>query len=157
MASTINQARLIEAAAHTVGVDLFRIDVRGSGDFEAAMQAARKDGALGIVLLASPLLTGNMTRLAELASAHRLASIYLYSAFARAGGLIGYGPSESDPSFSYRRSAFYIDKILKGANPAEMPVEQPTRFEFAINLKAAQQLGITIPATMLGRADEVIE
>jgi putative ABC transport system substrate-binding protein len=155
--STINQTRRIEAAAHGVGVDLFRIDVRGPSDFEAAMEAARKGGALGIVLLASPMITGGMNRLAELAAAQRLAAVYVYSAFARAGGLIGYGPSESDPSFSYRRAAYYIDKILKGANPAEIPVEQPTRFELSINLKVAKALGIAIPATMLGRADEVIE
>ena len=155
--STINQTRLIDAAAHAVGVDLLRIDVQGPGDFEGAMDAARKGGASGIVLLASPMITGGMNRLAELAAAQRLAAVYVYSAFARAGGLIGYGPSESDPSFSYRRAAYYVDKILKGANPAEMPVEQPTRFEFAVNLKVAKALGITIPATMLGRADEVIE
>ena len=155
--STINQTRLIEAAAHTVGVDLFRIDVQNPGDFEAAMRAARNGGAKGIVLLASPLFTGGRTRLAELLSANRLASVYLYSAFAHAGGLIGYGPSEADPSFSYRRAAFYVDKILKGANPADIPVEQPSRFEFTINLRTAKALGITIPATMLGRADEVIE
>jgi putative ABC transport system substrate-binding protein len=155
--STINQTRLIEAAARTVGVDLLRIDVRGPADFQPALETARKEGARGIVLLASPMITGGMTELAQLASVHGLAAIYVYAAFARAGGLIGYGPSESDPSFSYRRAAFYIDKILKGANPAEMPVEQPTRFELAINLKAAKALGITIPATMLGRADEVIE
>ena len=86
-----------------------------------------------------------------------LASIYYNARFARAGGLIGYGPSEADPSFNYRRAALYVDKILKGGNPAEMPVEQPTRFELTINLKTAEMLGITIPATMLGRADEVIE
>jgi putative ABC transport system substrate-binding protein len=155
--STINQSRLIEAAAKTVGVDLFRIDVRNVAEFDAAMDAARNGGAKGIVLLASPMLTGGMTQLAELTSARGIASVYLYTAFARVGGLIGYGPSEADPSFNYRRAAFYVDKILKGANPAEMPVEQPARFELAINLKTAKALGITIPATMLGRADEVIE
>ena len=84
-------------------------------------------------------------------------ALVLHHAFHRAGGLIGYGPSEADPSFNYRRAALYVDKILKGGNPAEMPVEQPTRFELTINLKTAKMLGITIPATMLGRADEVIE
>ena len=88
------------------------------------------------------MITGGMNGLAELAAAQRLAAVYVYSAFARAGGLIGYGPSKSDPSFSYRRAAYYVDKILKGANPAEMPVEQPTRFEFAVDLKVAKALGI---------------
>jgi putative ABC transport system substrate-binding protein len=156
-ASTVNQTRLIEAAAHTVGVDLFRIDVREPGDFQSALETARKEGAKGIVLLASPMITGGMSKIAGIAAAQGLAAIYVYSAFARAGGLIGYGPSEADPSFSYRRAAFYVDKILKGGNPADIPVEQPTRFEFTINLKVAKTLGITIPATMLGRADEVIE
>ena len=155
--STTNQARLIDAAAGTVGVDLLRIDVREPGDFQAALDRARDAGAKGLVLLGSPMLTGDMAQLAGLASARGLASIYYNARFARAGGLIGYGPSEADPSFNYRRAALYVDKILKGGNPAEMPVEQPTRFELTINLKTAKMLGITIPATMLGRADEVIE
>jgi putative tryptophan/tyrosine transport system substrate-binding protein len=81
----------------------------------------------------------------------------MYRAFARAGGLIGYGPLEDDPSFSYRRAAVFVDKLLKGVKAAELPVEQPTKFELAINLKTAKLLDVTIPATMIGRADEVIE
>jgi ABC-type uncharacterized transport system substrate-binding protein len=96
-------------------------------------------------------------QLAELAATHRLPAIYYNRGFVEAGGLLAYGPKESDPSWGWRRAAVFVDKILKGANPADLPVEQPTVFELIINLKTAKALGLTIPPSMLGRADQVIE
>jgi putative tryptophan/tyrosine transport system substrate-binding protein len=155
--STPHQLKTIKDAAQSVGVDLYQVIVRTPDDFGTAFADAQKSRAAGLVMLASPLFTTQIPRLAELALTHRLAAIYVYRAFAEAGGLIGYGPLGSDPSFSYKRAAVFVDKLLKGAKAAELPVEQPTKFEFVINLKTAKALGITIPATMVGRADEVIE
>ena len=154
---TANQVRLTEQAARSIGVGFLKLDVRKPGDFSEAIATARERGAKGIVLLASPMMSGNMSLLAELALANRLAAVYLYPMFVKAGGLFSYGPDENDPSFNYKRAAFYVDRILKGAKPADLPVEQPTRFVFGINLKTAKTLGVRIPETMLGRADEVIE
>jgi putative ABC transport system substrate-binding protein len=155
--STAHQLKTVEDAARSVGVDLHKVTVRSPEHFAGAFAAMQQAEAKGLVLLASPLFTTQMLRLAELALTHRLATIYMYRAFAHAGGLIGYGPLESDQSFSYRRAAVYVDKILKGATPAELPVEQPTKFELVINLNTSKALSITVPPTMLGRADEVIE
>jgi putative ABC transport system substrate-binding protein len=154
---TANQLRLTEQAARSIGVAFLKLDVRTPGEFSGAIAIARERGAKGIVLLASPMMSANMSRLAELALENRLAAVYLYPMFVRAGGLFSYGPDENDPSFNLKRAAFYVDRILKGAKPAELPVEQPTRFVFGINLKTAKTLGVRIPETMLGRADEVIE
>lgn len=101
----------------------------------------------------SPLFTNN-TR--QLAVKHRLPAIYYNRRFVETGGSTAYGPDESDPSWGYRRAAIFVDKILEGAKPVDLPVEQPTRFEFVINLKAAKQTGVTIPPNVLARADAVI-
>lgn len=97
---------------------------------------------------------GDVAQLAKLAAVHRLPSTYSRREFAEAGGLLAYGPSFAD---NYRRAATYVDRILKGARPADLPVEQPTRFELVINLKTARALGITVPPPLLGRADQVIQ
>ncbi len=154
---TANQLRTIEDAARSLKVDLHTVEVRGPGEFTAAFAAMQEAGARGVVILASPLFTVRMTQLAELAAAHRIAATYTYRAFVEAGGLMSFGPLDSDPSFTFRRAAYYVDKLLKGAKVAELPIEQPTRYSLAINLKTAKTLSLEIPPSLLARADEVIE
>jgi len=110
--------------------------------------------AEGVIILSGPEFIRNLGRLAELAAMRRLPSLWQYRNYVVAGGLLSYGPSITDLS---TRAVFFIDKILKGANPAELPVQQPTRFELGINLKTARTLGLTIPQSLLLRADEVIQ
>jgi len=102
----------------------------------------------------APLLVTNLARIAGFAAKNRLASIFHLSEFAQSGGLLAYGPDRSD---LFRRAASYVDKILKGAKPADLPVEQPTKFELAVNLRTAKALGLTVPPLILAQADEVIE
>jgi len=154
---TANQLRTIEQAARSVTVDLHTVEWRSPEDLAVAFAAMREAGVKGVVILASPLLSAQMTRLSELAAAHRIATTYIYRAFVEVGGLISYGPLDSDPSFNRRRAAYFIDRLLKGAKVADVPVEQPTRFYLAINLKTASALGLDIPPTLLALADEVIE
>ena len=151
---TKQQVTTVKAAAHAMDVQTHVLEVRHHGDYEAALRAARQNKAGGIVILASPILTNNQAHLAELAARNRLPSVYYHRGFAEAGGLFAYGPSEAD--FNWRRAATYVDKILKGARPGELPVEQPTKFELVINLKTAKALGLTIPQSLLVRADEII-
>ena len=151
---TKQQVMTVKAAAHAIDVQTHVLEVRHHGDYEAALRAARQNKAGGIVILASPILTNNQAHLAELAARNRLPSVYYHRGFAEAGGLFAYGPSEAD--FNWRRAATYVDKILKGARPGELPVEQPTKFELVINLKTAKALGLTIPQSLLVRADEII-
>ena len=154
---TSNQLRSIEQAARLLGVELSKAEVRRSEEFAGAFAAVQSAGIKGLVILGSPLFSFQLPRLAQLAAAHGLAAIYTYRAFAQAGGLMGYGPVEADPRFSYRHAAVYVDKLLKGAKVSDLPVEQPTRFELAVNLKTAKALGLTIPQSLLLRADQVIE
>ena len=122
-------------------------------DFEVAFRAAAGWGAGAILTLDNPLTLGHRQKIASLASGNRLPSMFDAKQFVEAGGLISYGPDFDDV---YRRAAIYVDKILKGAKPADLPVEQPTKFELVVNLKTAQALGITIPPEVLSRADRVI-
>ena len=154
--STANQLRTLERAAPALGVHLHVVEVRSPDDFASAFAAAHTAQAEGLVLLGSPLFGAYTPRLVELAAQHRLPMIGYFRRFADAEGLMAYGPKESDPSWGERRAAVFVDKILKGAKPADLPVEQPTKFELVINLKTAQALGITIPPTLLFLADEVI-
>jgi putative ABC transport system substrate-binding protein len=151
-----NQRSTLEQAAQAMGIHLHLFEVRSADDFNGAFAAAHTVQAEGLVILASRLFTQNAPQLAVLAAQHRLPAIYYYRRFAETGGLMAYGPQESDPSWGFRRAAAYVDKILKGAKPADLPVEQPTRFELVINLKTAQTLGLTIPPTLLFQADEVL-
>jgi putative ABC transport system substrate-binding protein len=155
--STANQLRTIECAARSLKVDLHTVEVRGLGEIAAAFAAIQEAGAQGVVILASPLFTVRMTQLAELAAVHRIAATYTYRAFVEAGGLISYGPLDSDPSFTFRRAAYFVDKLLKGAKVAELPIEQPTKFFLAINLKTAKTLNLEISPSLLALTDEVIE
>ena len=154
---TANQRRTLEHAAPALGVHLHVVEVRSPDDFDSAFAAAHTAQAEGFVILASPLFGLHLPRLVELAAQHRLPMIGWNRRFAEAGGLMAYGPKESDPSWGWRRAAVFVDKILKGAKPADLPVEQPMKFELVINLKTAQALGLTIPPTLLFQADKVIQ
>jgi putative ABC transport system substrate-binding protein len=127
--------------------------VRGPNDFERAFETASTGDAGALVLLSSPWVSIHPRRLAELAAQHRLPAISLFPGFAVAGGLISYGPNMVDIG---RRCAVFVEKILKGATPADLPIERPTTFRLVINLKTAQALGLTIPPSLLFQADEVI-
>ncbi len=154
---TVNQLRTLERAAHAAGVQMHVLEVRSVDDFAGAVAAATTAQAEGVVILGSTLMTENVARLADLAAKHRLPAIYTNRRFAEAGGLLTYGPKESDPDWGWRRAAVFVDKILKGAKPADLPVERPSKFELVLNLKTAKALGLIIPPTLLFQADEVIQ
>jgi putative ABC transport system substrate-binding protein len=143
-----------ELAAVGFGVHLQVLDVRDPKDIENGFQAASKGHADAVLVLGGPVATSQRGHIAELAAKSRLPAIYPQSDYMDAGGLMFYGPSISD---LFHRAATYVDKILKGAKPADLPVEQPTKFELIINLKAAKQIGLTIPPNVLVRADKVIK
>ena len=133
---------------------LLSVEVRDAAKIEAAFQTASNAGAGALLIPASGLLFSRASQLVELAALRRIPTIYELRPFVDVGGLMSYGANIED---IWRRAATYVDKILKGANPAELPIEQPTKFELVINLKTAKALGITIPPALLARADEVIE
>jgi putative ABC transport system substrate-binding protein len=143
-----------EAAAGTLGVQLLAFGVRGPDEFDRAFAAITRETVDALLVLADPILALHQKRIVEYAEKNRLPAIYGIKEFAAAGGLLAYA---SDLTSQFRRAAAYVDKILKGAKPADLPVEQPAKFELVINLKTAKALGITIPPSILARADEVIE
>ena len=143
-----------QRAARTLGLELQRFDVQDLAEFDRAFSEMTAWRADGLIVLAADLFARHRPRLAELAAQHGLPSMYSSKEFAQAGGLVAYGPSVSDAS---RRAASYVDKILKGARPADLPVEQPREFDLVINLRTAQALGITIPRHVLLQATEVIQ
>ena len=143
-----------EVPARALGLDLAVVGVQRSEDFDAAFRAAIQARVDGLVVLRDPVLLINRERLLALAAESRLPAIYGMREFAESGGLISYGP---DLAEMYRPAAYLVDKILKGARPAELPIEQPTRFELVINVKTARSLGLTIPQSLLVRADQVIQ
>jgi putative tryptophan/tyrosine transport system substrate-binding protein len=142
----------LAAAAHRV--QLQYTDIRQPNDIESAIQSAEKQRVNGVLTMTSPMLFSHRAQVAAFAIKHHLPAIYHQSQYVEAGGLMSYGASFTDMD---RRAAIYVDKILKGAKPAEMPIEQPTKFELVINLKAAKQIGLTIPPNVLARADKVIK
>ena len=144
----------VEPAAGALGVKLQFLDVLGPKDIEPAFRAASKGRAEGVLVLTGPVINLQRKRIAELAAKNRLPAIYPFPDYVEAGGLMSYSANIVD---LYRRAATYVDKILKGAKPADLPVEQPIKFEFIINLKAAKQIGLTIPPNVLARADKVIK
>jgi putative ABC transport system substrate-binding protein len=146
--------REMERAAGELGVKLQSSDIAGPKAIETAFLAASKGRADAVLVMSSGVLNAQRKQLAELAVKGRLPAIYFRSEFVQDGGLMSYGASFTDMD---RRAATYVDKILKGAKPADLPVEQPTKFEFIINLKAAKQIGLTIPPNVLVRADKVIK
>jgi len=145
---------ILPAEAHALGLTIQSWEVRDADGFASVFDALNKERPDGLYVLAGPLVRANGKRIAGFALKSRLPSVYATRDSIDAGGLMYYG---ADQAHSYRRVAYYVDKILKGANPAELPVEQPTKFEFVINLKAAKQIGLTIPPNVLARADKVIK
>ena len=143
----------IEIAAKALGLKVQYLDVPNVRSIETAFRAASKEGANGVIVLGSPILNSQRTLIVELAAKSRLPSIYSRPEYVQDGGLMTYGVNFND---LFRRAATYVDKILKGAKPADLPVEQPTKFELIINLKTAKQIGLTIPPNVLARADKVI-
>jgi putative ABC transport system substrate-binding protein len=153
-ASGPTQRRALEVAAQLFDVKLIVIEVRQLADLESAFQSIVQQGARTLVLLPSPYVGGNTKLLSDLSLKHRLPSVSVFPHFARDGGLMAYGP---DLMGFFRQLGVMAAKIFRGANIAELPIETPTRFEFVLNLKTAKLLGLTIPASILVRADEVIE
>ena len=145
--------REMELAAGAFRVQLQYLDVRSANDIESAFRTASKGPADAVLLLGSPIASSQRTQIAAFAVKSKLPAIYPWPEFVEDGGLMAYGVSITD---LFRRAAIYVDKILKGTKPADLPVEQPTKFEFVINLKAAKQIGLTIPPNVLARADRVI-
>jgi putative tryptophan/tyrosine transport system substrate-binding protein len=147
-------AKETEVSARSMGVQLIRVEVQSPDDIDSAFRAITKERTNGLLMRLQPsLFSAHYRRVAEYTIKNRLPSIALVPAWANAGGLMSYG---ADLSFQYRRAATYVDKILKGTKPADLPVEAPTKFEFVINLKTAKQIGLSIPPNVLARADRVI-
>jgi putative ABC transport system substrate-binding protein len=143
-----------EVAARALGVRLQVVEARGPADFDRAFSDMTRARAGALTVWGSSLFNAERRRLVDLAAKNRLPTAFPWREFVDVGGLMSYGPSLAD---LFRRAATYVDKILKGAKPADLPVEQPTKFELVINLKTAKALGLTIPPSLLGRADEVIQ
>jgi putative tryptophan/tyrosine transport system substrate-binding protein len=152
--SIVVELKEILPAARGIGLTVRSWEVRDADGFEKVFAAMSKERADGLYVLASPLMRDNRNRIVKLALKSRLPSIYSYRESIDAGGLIYYGADLAD---SYRRVAYYVDRILKGATPANLPVERPAKFELVINLKTAKQIGMTIPQKVLARADKVIK
>ena len=146
------QLKGAQVAARTLGVQLLPLPVQGPNDLDSAVATAR--GTDGLLMLESPFFTTHRARLAELVARSRVPAIYGQREYVAAGGLMSYGADFQD---LFRRAAPYVDKLLKGAKPADLPVEQPTKFEFVINLRTSRALGLTIPPSLQLRADQVIE
>jgi len=144
----------IKAASRELGLELLLLPVHGPADLIAAFKAATRDRVEALIVIDDVVTTQHSVEILNLAATHSLAVVSQYRAFAEAGALLAYGPNTSA---MYRRAAYYVDRILKGAYAGDLPVEQPTKFDLVINLKTAKALGVTIPPTLLARADEVIE
>jgi putative ABC transport system substrate-binding protein len=146
--------RQASAVAPTLGITLQPHDIRTSEDLDGAFAAIRKERPDALFILADRVFLHNRQRLMDFAEQQRLPSVNAYEELVEAGGLMSYGPSYED---MHRRAAIYVDKILKGAKPGNLPIEQPTKFTFIINLKSAKALGLTVPPLVLGLADRLIE
>ena len=154
IAAGAGQLGAIQAMAPSFGVELSPVGVRDAGEIERAITAFARASNSALIVTPSPLALVNRELIATLAARHRLPAVYGFRYHVTVGGLISYGPDSVDP---YRRAAGYVDRILKGEKPAELPVQAPTKYELVINLKTAKALGLTVPPSLLGRADEVIE
>jgi putative ABC transport system substrate-binding protein len=153
--SDASQVKLLKLSAHTLGLQLVVVIVRGLDDLESGLGEVVRAQAQSLIVLSSPFLFTHRNRLVALAARHRLPTMYHEKEFViAAGGLMAYSADFRD---LFRRAAGTVDKILKGAKPADLPIEQPTKFDFVINLKTAKALGLTIPPSLLARADQVIE
>src|SRR5215510_1380241 len=152
--SVLDVKEVLPVAARALRLTIQPWELRGTDDFEKVFSAMSKQRPDGLYATAGPLMRPNRKRIVDFALKSRLPSMYTSTTFVDAGGLMSYGADDAD---SYRRVAIYVDKILKGAKPADLPVEQPTKFEFIINLKTAKQIRVTIPQSLLYRADKVIK
>ena len=152
--TTKDMRKEVEVAARALGVRLQFIETRGPADFDRAFSEMTRARAGALTVLGGSMFFSQRRRLVDLAATNRLPAVYPARESVEAGGLMAYGPSVPD---LFRRAATYVDKILKGAKPGDLPVEQPTKFELVINLKTAKALGLTIPPSLLQRADQVIE
>jgi putative ABC transport system substrate-binding protein len=143
----------MQAAAKVLGVQLLSMEVRGANDFESGFKLAKKENAQALVTMPTPVINSNQTQILDFVVKNRLPAMYAVPEFVEAGGLMSYAPNYAD---QFRRAAVFVDKILKGTKPADIPVEQPMKFEFIINLKSAKQIGLTVPPNVLVRANRVI-
>jgi putative tryptophan/tyrosine transport system substrate-binding protein len=154
IASGIGQFAAVQAVAPSLGVELSPVDAHDAGEIERAVAAFTQAGNGGLIVTASALATRHRELILTLAARHKLPAVYPYRYFVTGGGLISYGPDSID---QYRRAASYVDRILKGEKPADLPVQAPTKYETVINLTTAKALGLTVPPALLARADAVIE
>ena len=150
----IGQLGAIQSVAPSFGMELRPVDTRDVGEIERAITSHSREPNVGLIVTVSPWAISFRQRIIALAARHKLPAVYPYRFFATDGGLIAYGPDTIEP---FRRAASYVDRILKGEKPADLPVQAPTKYDLAINLKTAKALGLTVPPTLLARADEVIE
>jgi putative ABC transport system substrate-binding protein len=148
------QLKETKVAARALGVQLQILEARGPDEIDRAFAAMARERTRALLVLGDPVFTSHRKRIADLAVKHRLPTVSGTREYVEAGGLMAYGPSFHD---MYRRAAYYVDRILKGTKPADLPVERPTKFELVINLKTAKQIGLTVPPNMLARADKVIK
>jgi len=143
----------MEATAKALLLKLISLEVRGLDDFDSAFARAKRDGAQALITTTGPLVSTQLRQVLDFAAKNRLPAMYTNNEYVDAGGLMSYAPNQAD---LFRRAADFVDKILKGTKPADIPVEQPKKFEFIVNLKTARQIGLTIPPNVLARADKVI-
>jgi len=152
--SSASSWKTMQGLAPILGLTLQSVEMRDRKDIDAAFAAIIRERAEGVIVDSDYVTAGNKTRIVEFTAANRLPAMYTWKMYVDAGGLMSYGPSFYE---LWRHAATYVDKILRGAKPADLPVEQPTRYELVVNLKTAKELGVTIPQSILARVDEVIE
>ena len=150
----VADTRQTQTAARAMGIQVLSVEARNASDLEPGFAAMARERVDALLVSDDALINNNRKLIVDLADRTRLPTIYFNNAWAHAGGLMAYGPSEPE---TYRRAAVFVDKILKGAKPGDLPVEQPTKFELVINLKTAKALGLTIPQSILARADQIIQ
>jgi putative ABC transport system substrate-binding protein len=154
IAQGIGQFGAIQSAAPSLGLEVSPVNVRDAGEIERDVAAFARQPNSGVIVTGSGIAIVHRDQIVALAARYKLPAVYFLRFFVTAGGLISYGPDEIDP---HRRAAAYVERILKGEKPADMPVQAPTKYETVINLKTAKTLGLTVPPALLARADEVIE
>jgi putative ABC transport system substrate-binding protein len=154
IAAGIGQFGAIQSVAPSFGVELRPVDVRDAGEIERAIVSFARSSNGGLIVTGSPLAVFHRDLIVTLAARHKLPAVYVERYFVAAGGLISYGPNRVD---QFRQAAAYVDRILKGEKPADLPVQAPTKYELVINLKTAKALGLDVSPALLARADEVIE
>jgi putative ABC transport system substrate-binding protein len=153
-AAQLGQVGAIQSVAPSLGIELRPVDAREAGEIERAVTTFARSGNGGLIVLSGSASLAHRELIIALAARERLPAVYSDRVFVNAGGLISYDPNRAE---QYRRAAGYIDRVLKGEKPADLPVQAPTQYELAINIKTAKALGLTVPTTLLARANEVIE